>query len=157
MGVRIFLAASATWATAAAVAAEPVATLHSHNGTLPPPYHRSLSVSIEADGRVTLKDCTGYDESGCSTFTGEADGAALAAIDAAARTAGCPGNPLTENDNPPVGGGASSGGVLVDGTLCALPPYVIAEDEARKASVIAAIGAAIPASLTSVPGGAPSE
>lgn len=134
---------------APAARAEPVATLYSHNGSLPPPYHRNLTAEIDRDGTVTLTACKGYGDDDCETVSGTAPAEAIAAIETAARQAGLPGSPLRENPDPPVGGGAVTATVVLDGATATLPAFVRPEDEARKAAVIAAIEAAIPADLSS--------
>lgn len=127
-----------------AAAAEVLATLHSHNGTLPPPYRRDLSAEIDADGTVRLRACKGYGEASCHSLTAQADPAAVAGILAAARAAGLPGRPVAEDPSPPVGGGAVSGSVVVDGTRAVLPPFPAFPDLTRNADVLAAILAALP-------------
>lgn len=128
-------------------AEEVVATLYTHNGTLPPPYHRSLSVLVTADGTVTLRACKGYDDSGCRTLSGPAPEGAVAAILAAAGAAGLPGRPLAEDPMPPVGGGSTSGSVVIGGATLALPAFPVEADRERTAAVLAAISAAVPADL----------
>ena len=130
-----------------ALAQEPLATLYTHNGTLPPPYHRNLRVLIGADGMVTLRACKGYGDDDCGTFAGRAAEGAVAAILAAAEAAGLPGQPLAEDPMPPVGGGATSGSVVVGGQTVALPAFPVEADRARAEAVLAAIRAAVPADL----------
>lgn len=130
-----------------ALAQEPLATLFTHNGTLPPPYHRSLRVLVTADGMVTLRACKGYDDSDCAVLSGAAPQGAVAAILAAAEAAGLPGQPLAEDPMPPVGGGSTSGSVVVGGQTVALPAFPVEADRARTEAVLAAIRAAVPADL----------
>jgi hypothetical protein len=146
--LRFSLAFATIWATATAALADPLAVLNSNNGTVAPPYRIDVTVIVEADLRVTVTACKGYDEANCEVSTGLTTGAAIAAIEAAARAAGCPGNPLAEQENPPVGGGFSSGAVRVGGVSCTLPAFAIPADEGRKQSIIAAINAAVPPQLS---------
>jgi hypothetical protein len=131
---------------AAVASAEPLATLHAHNGALPPPHRRDLSVEIDAGGAVRLRVCRGYgnDDALCRDFAGQADPAAVAGILAAAGRAGLPGRPIAEDTAPPVGGGAMSGSVAVGGTRVRLPAFPAFPDLARNADVLAAILAAVP-------------
>jgi hypothetical protein len=143
----IFLAFTITCAAATVASAAALAELHSNNGTVAPPYRVDVTVTVDADLLVTMTVCKGYDEANCEVTTGLTTDAALAAIEAAGRAAGCPGKPLAELENPPVGGGFTSGHVLVDGVLCALPAFAVPADEDRKQSIIAAINAAMPPQL----------
>lgn len=130
-----------------ALAQDIVATLYTHNGTVAPPYHRNLRALVAADGMVTLRACKGYGDSDCVTLSGPAPQGAVAAILAAAGVAGLPGRPLAEDPMPPVGGGATSGSVVIEGQTVALPAFPAEADRARTNDVLAAIQAAIPADL----------
>lgn len=132
-----------------AAAQDVVASLYSHNGTVPPPYHQSSRASVAQDGRVTVSVCTGYDDSGgaCKTFVGQAAQGAVEVILAAARAAGLPERPLTDDPMPPIGGGATSGAVVIDGQTVRLPAFPIEADRARTQGVLIAIANAIPADL----------
>jgi hypothetical protein len=130
-----------------ALAQEVVATLYTHNGTVAPPYHRNLRVLITADGIVTLRACKGYGDSDCSTFAGPAREGEVAAILAAAEAAGLPGRPLAEDPMPPVGGGSTSGSVVIRGQTVALPAFPIEGDQDRTQTVLSAIAAAIPSDV----------
>jgi hypothetical protein len=124
-----------------------VATLYTHNGTVAPPYHRSLRAIITADGMVALRACKGYDDSACSTFTGAAPEGAVAAILGAAKAAGLPGQPLTEDPMPPVGGGSTSGSVVIGGQSVALPAFPVEGDRTRTEAVLSAIRQSIPSGV----------
>lgn len=132
---------------ASGAAAAPLAVLSSNNGSLPPPYRVDVTLTLEADGTVTLATCKGYDETDCETRTGRTTEAALRAVEAAARGSGCVASPLRDEPSPPVGGGFVHGAVVVDGVACALPAFVLSADEPRKSAVIAAIRAAVPADM----------
>lgn len=132
-----------------AVAQEVVATLYTHNGTVAPPYHRNLRALITADGMVTLRACKGYGDGDCRTFAGPAGEGAIAAILAAAGAAGLPGRPLAEEPMPPVGGGSTSGAVVIGGQTVALPAFPVEADRERTEALLSAIRAAIPADLHS--------
>jgi hypothetical protein len=134
--------------------AEPLASLHSDNGTVAPPYRVDQAVEIAADGMVRLRVCKGYatDPSACSSLAGQARPEALAAIAEAARAAGIVVRPIAEDPMPPVGGGTVSGAVWIDGKAYPVPPFPVEADRTRAAAVLAAISAAVPADLTPVTG-----
>lgn len=134
------------FATAPAAAEDLVATLYSHNGSLPPPYHRSLRVEIGVGGTVMLRACKGYGDSdaACRAVTGQAAPGAVDAILAAAAAAGLPGQTLADDPMPPVGGGATSGSVHIGGQVAALPAFPVEADRPRAEAVLSAIRAAIP-------------
>jgi hypothetical protein len=95
---------------------------------------------------VTLRACRGYEDSddGCRTFTGRAPAGAVEGIAAAASAADIAARPPGEDPMPPVGGGSTSGSVMIDGKRVILPPFPLAEDRARTEAVLAAIRAAVP-------------
>lgn len=145
---RITALGVAPLAAAAAAAQEaPLATWGAHNGTLPPPYRRSVEVRVAEDGAVVLRACRGYGDQDCETRTGQAAEGALAAILAAAEAAGLAASPPAADPDPPVGGGAVWGSVRLEDAVVALPAFPAAADAARVAAVLAAIQAAVPADL----------
>jgi hypothetical protein len=145
--MRRVLAALCLAATATAAAAEPIAVLQSNNGTVAPPFRVDVTVTVEADLLVTITECKAYDETNCRSFEGRTTAAALAAIETAARSAGCIASPLQEEPNPPVGGGFLWGVVQIDGVRCALPAFAAAADEPRKSAIVAAINLAVPSQM----------
>jgi hypothetical protein len=132
-----------------ALAQDVVATLYTHNGSVAPPHHRNLRALITADGMVTLRACKGYGDSDCRTLTGVAREGAVAAILAAAGAAGLPGRPLAEDPMPPIGGGSTSGSVVIGGQTLALPAFPAEGDRERTEAVLSAIRTAVPANLQS--------
>jgi hypothetical protein len=134
---------------AAPAGAEPLATLHSHNGSLPPPFHSSLTVTVELDGTLSLRTCQGYDTEGpaCKVARGRAVEGGVEAIRAAVAAAGLAERPATEDPMPPIGGGVTSGSVVLDGRTIALPGFPVEADRARVGAVLAAIMAAVPSDL----------
>jgi hypothetical protein len=131
-------------ATAAAAETAPLATYHVHNGSLPPPYHRSTEIVIGTDGAVRLRACRGYGDEDCTLLTGQAAAGALDRILAEVRAQDLIARPARVDPQPRVGGGAESGTVSVDGTTVDLPGQPLAADAARVAAVLAAIVAAVP-------------
>ncbi len=129
---------------AAAQGPEYVATYSTSNGTVPPPFHWRLDAAISADGMVTVRHCTGYDDTGCGIATAPAPEGAVAAIMAAVRQAGLVERPAAQDSHPPVGGSATSGSVLVDGRLVLLPAFPAPEDRQRVGAVLNLLGAVIP-------------
>lgn len=118
-----------------------------NNGSLPPEYAWETSVTILADGKLTLTHCTGYETEGpaCKTRRAKVSAEALAAITAAAEASGLAAKPAQETDVPIVGGGLSGGRVLLDGGEVTLLSQPAEGDAARVGSVLTAIRAAIPA------------
>ncbi len=134
---------------AAAVAEEPkvFATYHADNCCLPPEYALNTSVTIFENGRVTLKQCTGYATEGpdCKTHRSKVSLAALTAIPTAAKASGLARKPAALNPNPAVGGGGRSGVAMLDGVAITLPRDPAVDDADRVARVMQAIRAALPA------------
>ena len=117
-----------------------------NNGSLPPEYAWETEVTIRSDGELTLKHCKGYETEGpaCKTRRAKVAPEALARITAAAEASGLAEKPARETDTPMVGGGLSSGRVLLDGREVALISQPAEADAGRVAPVLAAIRAAIP-------------
>lgn len=145
--LRRVLALALAPLAAAAAAEEPLATLGANNGSLPPPYHRSTSVSVLADGSVRLRACRGYGDADCRTYTGRAPAGAVEAILAAAEAAGLAARAPAADPNPPVGGGAEWGSVRLGDRVIDLPAFPAGPDADRVAAVLSAIRAAVPGSL----------
>ena len=117
------------------------------SGSLPPEYAWDAEVTFLTDGTLTLKHCTGYETEGpaCQVRTAKVDATALEAIRTAIVAADLVATPAREDQNPPVGGGATGGSVVMGGAEIGLPPWPIPADKKRVAKVLAAIHAAIPA------------
>ena len=117
-----------------------------NNGSLPPEYAWETSVTILADGKLTLTHCTGHETEGtaCKTRRAKVSAEALAAITAAAEASGLSTKPAQETDVPIVGGGLSGGRVLLEQGEVTLLSQPADADAARVDSVLAAIRAAIP-------------
>lgn len=147
-------AALALLALALPAGAEPLATLFTHNGTLPPPHHRNMLVTIAPDGAVTLRACRGYatDDASCTTLTGRALAGGVEGIAAAVSAAGLAERPAPEDPMPPVGGGATGASLVLDGQAISLPAFPLAADRARVGAVIAAIFSAVPPDLLAAGG-----
>ncbi|WP_146038114.1 hypothetical protein [Tabrizicola aquatica] len=118
-----------------------------NNGSLPPEYAWETSVSILADGKLTLTHCTGYETEGpaCKTRRATVPTEALAAIITAAEASGLADKPAQETETPMVGGSLSGGRVLLEQGEVTLLSQPAEADAARVGSVLTAIRAAIPA------------
>ncbi|WP_374391298.1 hypothetical protein [Tabrizicola sp.] len=134
-------------ATAAIAQDAPVlAEYATDSGSLPPEYAWETSVTILADGRLTLKHCKGYETEGpaCKTRRAKVSDEALAAILAAARDSDLAAHPAQQAEYPMVGGGSVSGAVYLDGAKITLLSQPAEADAARVGKVLQAIAAAIP-------------
>ena len=125
----------------------PLAGVHSNNGSVPPPYHEHMRVTVAQDGTVTLRACQGYGEGDCITRRGSAAPAALEAIRAAAIASGLAERPAADDPMPPVGGGSMGGHVLLEAQRIDLPAFPAAADRDRVGAVLSAIMAAVPAEM----------
>lgn len=128
---------------------EPVAIYMTDNGSLPPPYHWEWTASLFADGAVNLTYCKGYEQEGpgCADVSGQTDPAAVAAIIAAARESGLLERPAQAAEDIMVGGGLTSGMVMLDMQGVELISSPRAEDAPRVQSVLTTMAAAIPQEL----------
>ena len=131
--------------------AEVLAEYWTDSGSLPPEYAWDTNVTIFADGKLTLKHCTGYETEGpaCKTRTAKVTEDQLAAIRTAAQESGLADKPATqvEDDMIPIGGGVSGGYVLLDGQKIDLIAFPVEADAARVRPVLQAIHDAIPERL----------
>jgi hypothetical protein len=93
-----------------------------------------------------LEHCTEYatEAPGCRIVESRADETALQAIRAAAVKSGLADAPSGLNPDPLIGGGGTSGTVVLDGVTITLPRDPAPADAARVADVLRAIAAAIP-------------
>jgi hypothetical protein len=116
------------------------------SGGLPPEYAWSVEVAIATDGKVTLKDCKGYETEppGCKIRKGKTTPERLQAIRDAVAASGLVDKPARPADEVMVGGGSAGGKVLLDGMEVPLISQPAAEDAARVGQVLAAIRDAMP-------------
>jgi hypothetical protein len=117
------------------------------SGSLPPEYAWETTVTILADGELTLRHCTGYATEGpaCTQRRARVREAALEAIRLAAAESGLAEAPAQESAEVIVGSGSTGGRVFLNGTEIALLSQPAAPDVARVGAVVTAIEAAIPA------------
>lgn len=138
-------------ALAPAWAEDTLASYHARSGSLPPEYAWSIEATISPAGQVSVTRCTGYETSGpaCTTRTGTADAARIAALHQAVRDSGLLDKPAKKApaDAIPIGGGSTGGSITLDGQTVLLPDFPQAGHADRVARVLAAITAAIPAQL----------
>ena len=124
-----------------------LARYKTNNCCLSPEYATDVTITIRADGKLTLKLCEGYatDSPGCINRRAKVSESVLEAIRAAATASGPAEGPTVKTPDFPVGGGSASGSVFLDGTeieLLAFPGY---PDSERVQPVSEAIRKAVPA------------
>jgi hypothetical protein len=126
-----------------------IAQLWANSGSLPPPYAWNVEVTVTAEGWVTVTRCTGYKTEGpaCRNGEGAAIPGVVDAILRAAEASDLANRPATALDPPMVGGGWTSGTVMLGDRTIDLIAQPIAADEPRVATVLEVIGAAIPEAL----------
>lgn len=131
--------------------AEVLAEYWTDSGSLPPEYAWDTTVTILADGSLTLKYCTGYATEGpaCKTRDAKVSADQLAAIRSAAQESGLAERPAKElaDDMIPIGGGTTGGQVMLDGRKIELIAFPVEADAARVGPVLQAIRDAIPERL----------
>ncbi|TAG29580.1 MAG: hypothetical protein EAZ40_02340 [Rhodobacterales bacterium] len=129
--------------------ADVLATYSANSGSLPPEYAWETTVTIYADGRLSLRRCTGYETEGpaCKDRKAKVTPEALDAIRVAALASGLAETPAKPSDYPMVGGSVVFATVTLDGVTVTLPSDVAESDEPRVAKVRRAVQAAIPARL----------
>jgi hypothetical protein len=136
---------------AAAQDAMPLATYWENSGTLPPEFAWDLSVTILADGSLSLTYCRGYQTEGPACAVGRAHltNGDVEAILTAARASGLAGRPAESlsDSEVPVGGGSRGGSVTLDGTAIGLPAFPREPDATRVAALLDAIAATVPPGL----------
>ncbi|NJS40297.1 MAG: hypothetical protein HC783_16270 [Rhodobacteraceae bacterium] len=125
------------------------ATYSANSGSLPPENAWETTVTLYADGRLTLRRCTGYETEGpaCKDRKAKVTPEALEAIRAAAMASELAETPAKPSDYPMVGGSVIFATVTLDGVTVTLPSDVAESDAARVANVLRAVRAAIPARL----------
>ncbi len=131
--------------------AEVLAEYWTDSGSLPPEYAWDTNVTIFADGKLTLKHCTGYETEGpaCKTRTAWVTEDQLAAIRTAAQESGLAEKPAEEvgDDMIPIGGSSTGGSVRLDGQKIDLIAFPVESDAARIGPVLQAIHDTIPERL----------
>jgi hypothetical protein len=134
---------------APAFAADPFAVYHTDSGTLPPEYAWATDVTIDSEGLLTLRHCTGYQTEGpaCKTRRARVTPEELAAIREAALASGLAETPARAAEYPMVGGSMTYGRVHLDGITIELPSDPLEADAARVALVLRQVEAAIPSGL----------
>lgn len=127
-----------------------LATYYTNNCCLPPEYAYEVTVTIHEDGALTLVRCEGYatEGPGCKTRHAKLTDAALAEILAAAGASGLAKTPAALDPDPPIGGGGTSGSVVLDGVEIVLPWNPAAADADRVRQVLRVIAGTFPAKLT---------
>lgn len=144
-----FVFATAFAGTTLAEDAGVLATYHTDNCCVPPEGAYEVDVTVLKDGALTLIRCEGYETEGpgCRTRRAKATPAALEAILKAAADSGLAGKPAARSLEPSMGGGGTSGSVMLDGSEVILPRDPANEDAERVALVLRAIRDALPARL----------
>lgn len=105
-----------------------------------------MAITIYADGRLTLRHCTGYETEGpaCKTRKAKVAPEALLAIRDAALASGLADAPAKQSEYPMVGGSVTGGVIHLEGFKIDLPSDPDAADAASVGEVLRAVGAAIP-------------
>ena len=105
-----------------------------------------MAITIYADGRLTLRHCTGYETEGpaCKTRKAKVAPEALVAIRDAALASGLADAPAKPSEYPMVGGSVTGAVIHLEGVKIDLPSDPDATDAARVGEVLRAVGAAIP-------------
>jgi hypothetical protein len=144
--VLLMLMTGPVWAESAP---QPLAVYATDNGSVPPEYHWEWRAEIFPNGLVQIRYCKGYEdvEPACASEAGMMDAAAVETILQAARDSGLADRPALESDEVMVGGGLTSGRVMLEGQVVKLLSSPRKADAARVNGVLAAIAAAIPADL----------
>lgn len=124
-------------------------TLHyqSHNGSVPPPYRQSSSLTIHADGSAEWVWVRGYDEQApgarkATAFTLSRDQLDTLMRDLDALQA-CT-TRWQAQDPPPIGGGSETLSIQRNGDRCRIPAYPIADQQARAAQIFRRVSAVQP-------------
>jgi len=120
-----------------------------NSGSLPPEWYWETTVTIRADGTLTLRHCKGYETEGsaCMTRHAHVSDEALKAIRTATAESGLADKPAHETETPMVGGGLTGGVVYVGGQKVELLSQPASIDVERVGAVLAAIAEAIPPRL----------
>ena len=148
--MRIFLAVAAVLlAGATGACTQPALPLtsstlvmHFSNGSLPPPYHFSWTITLPPDGPGTLAYAAGYTTPAGRSFA--VDPARRAALVAAMEAAGVPTRRWRAEEPPLVGGSSSGIEVRSAGRTLVIPGALPRDDEERLAPVRAAFSDAVP-------------
>lgn len=145
----LLLWASACNAAPAGAPADFAITYDWREGSLPPPYHYSYRITLNADGAATYAltpDYAGADvPTWVESFTVSA--AARDALYADLRAAGLWREGWREEPEPPVGGSSASLQATANGRTVQVPSFVVAAQQARAAQMYTLIEAQVPAAL----------
>jgi hypothetical protein len=130
------------------VAGETIAiSLHSDNGSVPPPHRRSTSIEIDAAGHGVYESLSGYDREApgmCyrAEFTLGAE--ARAAFAAEIERIGVFDRAWREREKVPVGGPLRSASLSRGEQRVRIPPFPVEKDAQAAREVLAAIHALVP-------------
>lgn len=127
-------------------------SLHSDNGSVPPPYRRSTSIRIDAAGHGVYESLSGYDrEAPGQLYRAEfAVGAeARSAFAAEIARLGVFERNWRERDKVPVGSPLRSASLARGEQRVRIPPFPVEEDTEAAREVLAAIHALVPEEVLS--------
>lgn len=130
------------------VAGEAIAiSLHSDNGSLPPPYRRSTSIEIDAEGHGVYESLSGYDrEAPGMLYRAEftLDAKARSAFAAEIERIGVFDRAWREREKVPIGGPLHSASLVRGEQRVRIPPFPVERDAQAAREVLAAIHALVP-------------
>lgn len=134
---------------AAQAETEVLATLSATSGSLPPTFAWTIEVTVSTTGWVTVTRCAGDETEGpaCKTGAGAAGPDGVPGILRAAKASLLVDRPATAIDPPMVGGGLTTGSVILGDHTITLIAQPVEEDEPRVTAVLGAIFNAIPEDL----------
>jgi hypothetical protein len=135
-----------------------LATYHSNNGSVAPPYRREMAITIDTDGKGTIRQCTGYRmadaQQNCASAEFWVPAEAIEQLLAAVQASDLVQRPIKAQENPPVGGGITAGTITLDNVVYPIDAFPVAEDAERASALLYAILAVVPPnakSATSLP------
>jgi hypothetical protein len=115
-------------------------------GTMPPPYHYSYSISLQADGSGEVAMTPDYDGPTVPTWREpfSVTPAEVAQLYALMDAQGLFSQTWRAADDPPVGGSSANLTVQAAGRTIAIPPFLAADQQARAQTMAAALRALVP-------------
>lgn len=134
-------------------AAGPPADLHVRYdwraGTMPPPYHYSYSITLQADGSGEVAMTPNYAGPDVPTWREpfSVTPAEVAQFYALMLEQGLFSQTWRATDDPPVGGSSSNLTVQAAGRTIAIPPFLVTDQQARTETIAAALRALVPESI----------